>query len=31
MLSDKQDFNSAKMIGKYKPITLVDEALSAMN
>ena len=31
MLSDKQDFDSAKMIGKYKPMTLADEALSAMN
>ena len=31
MLSDKQDFDSAKMIGRYKPMTLADEALSAMN
>lgn len=31
MLSDKHDFDSAKMIGKYKPMTLVDETLSAMN
>lgn len=31
MLNDKQDFDSAKMIGKYKPMILADEALAAMN
>ena len=31
MLSDKQDFNADKMKGTYKPMTLADEALSAMN
>lgn len=31
MLNDKQDFDSAKMIGKYKPMILADEALTAMN
>ena len=31
MLSGKQDFDSAKMIGKYKPMILADEALAAMN
>ena len=31
MLIDKQDFDSAKMIGKYKPMILADEALAAMN
>ena len=30
MLSDKQDFNADKMKGIYKPMTLADEALSAM-
>ena len=31
MLSEKQDFNVDKMKGIYKPMTLADEALSAMN
>ena len=31
MLSDKQDFNAERMKGKYIPVTLADEALSAMN
>lgn len=25
MLSDKQDFNAEKMMGKYKPMNLADE------
>ena len=29
MLNDKQDFDSAKMIGKYKPMILADETLTA--
>ena len=31
MLSDKQDFDSSKMMGKYKPMNLVDQALAAMD
>ena len=31
MLSDKKDFDAQKMIGKYKPISLAEEALTAMN
>lgn len=31
MLSDKQDFDSSKMMGKYKPMNLVDQALAAIN
>jgi hypothetical protein len=31
MLNDKQDFDSNKMLGKYKPMNLVDQALAAMN
>lgn len=31
MLSDKQDFDSSKMMGKNKPMSLVDKALSAMD
>ena len=30
MLSDKQDFDSSKMMGKYKPMNLVDQALAAI-
>ena len=31
MLSDKQDFDSDRMKGVYRPITLADKVLSAMN
>ena len=31
MLSDKQDFNADRMKGVYRPITLADKVLSAMN
>lgn len=31
MLSDKQDFDSSKMMGKYKPMNLVDQALAVIN
>lgn len=31
MLSDKQDFDSNKMMGRYKPTHLVDQVLFAMN
>ena len=31
MLSDKKDFDVQKMIGKYKPMSLAEEALTAMN
>ncbi|MBQ7159417.1 MAG: hypothetical protein IJS09_08370, partial [Treponema sp.] len=31
MLSDKKDFDAQKMIGKYKPMSLAEEALTAMN
>lgn len=31
LLTEKQDFNSEKMKGKYKPMNLAEEALSAMN
>ena len=31
MLSDKKDFDTERMKGKYVPVTLADAALSAMN
>lgn len=31
MLSDKKDFDRQKMIGKYKPMSLAEGALSAVN
>ena len=31
MLSDKKDFDLTKMKGKYKPMNLVEQALSAVN
>lgn len=31
MLSEKQDFDSDRMKGVYRPITLADKVLSAMN
>ena len=31
ILNDKQDFDSNKMLGKYKPMNLFDQALAAMN
>ena len=31
ILIDKQDFDSSKMIGKYKPMNLVDQVLAGIN
>lgn len=31
LLTAKQDFDSEKMRGRYKPISLIEEVLSAMN
>ena len=31
LLTARQDFDSTKMIGAYKPLTLAEQALAAMN
>lgn len=31
LLTEKQDFDSKKMMGKYKPMNLADQALAANN
>ena len=31
LLTEKQDFDSTKMMGRYKPISLAEQVLVAMN